>query len=94
MFEELMSSEETRRALQLERYFVIRPALGEVKEPAADLYAELVATELDQAYTSKAQAAFTKEELRAFLHDHELLGDAEEDPPMAAPLLGKAAASG
>ncbi|MCZ6720657.1 MAG: polysaccharide biosynthesis protein [Alphaproteobacteria bacterium] len=94
MFEELMSSEETRRALQLERYFVIRPALGEAKEPAASLYAELVTTELDQAYTSKAQTALTKEELRTFLRDHELLESAEEDPPMAAPLRGKAAVSG
>src|SRR6202049_10496 len=50
-YEELMNDEETRRALELERYFVVRPAFA-MPEKAKPHYAELREPAVEQPSNS------------------------------------------
>lgn len=87
LYEELMTTEETRRTLQLERYFVILPALGKSKDEVAHAYGDVVSTTVPRPYTSDAEPALTRAELRDFLLRYGLLSETPEsgEQPCEAP---------
>lgn len=84
MFEELMNLEETRRALELEKYFVVLPAFQELSQDIAGAYPGLVSAEVDNPYISDAEEALTREELIAALGAYGLLGEEERRTPEPA----------
>lgn len=94
LYEELMTSEEMRRAFQLKRFFVIVPALGADKDQVAHDYPEFVSSTVESCYTSDAEPALDKEELREFLRDNELLSDPAEPCRPAPARRQKRAGSG
>jgi FlaA1/EpsC-like NDP-sugar epimerase len=75
-YEELMNDEETRRALELDRYFVVRPAFAAPQ--AAQPYQELRASAVDQPYNSSNVATLSQAELADFLRRHSLFAGAPD----------------
>jgi FlaA1/EpsC-like NDP-sugar epimerase len=75
-YEELMNDEETRRALELERYFVVRPAFvtPQPKQP----YQEQRVAAVDQPYNSANVATLSQAELTDFLRRHDLIAGAAD----------------
>jgi FlaA1/EpsC-like NDP-sugar epimerase len=76
-YEELMNDEETRRALELERYFVVRPAFA-TPEKAKPHYEELRKTAVEQPYNSANVATLSQAELTDFLRRHDLVSGSPE----------------
>jgi len=71
LYEELMNEEETRRSVELERYFVVRPALS---SPDADNVGYgSIQRPVRTPYNSASVAPMSMEELTAFLHRNALL---------------------
>jgi FlaA1/EpsC-like NDP-sugar epimerase len=77
MYEELMSIEETRRAWELNRYFVVLPAYGCQHRSLDYNYAELISQSVGNPYNSSNEEPLSKEQLADFLKSNDLL---EEDP--------------
>lgn len=73
LFEELMTDEEKRRALELERYFVVRPAFEPYYRDSEYTYPGTVSAEVARAYNSANETPMTQDELRSFLHANDLL---------------------
>mgnify|MGYP005854597931 FL=1 len=76
MYEELMNNEETRRALELARYFVVIPAFRCVFRNIEYQYPNTLSNEVTNPYNSANEPALSKGELRKFLIKNHLL---EED---------------
>jgi len=76
MYEELMNQEETRRALELKRYFVVQPAFNcryrEINYKYADIERNIVVN----PYNSNNEKPLSKHQLAIFLKENNLL---EED---------------
>lgn len=72
IYEELLNEEEKRRTLELERFYVVRPA-SEANAPVDDSYPGLLATSVDEAYNSAQVTSMTVDALRAYLVEHDLL---------------------
>jgi FlaA1/EpsC-like NDP-sugar epimerase len=70
-FEELMNDEETRRSIELERYFVVRPALLRAGHPPA--YDAMVAEQVQKPYNSANEVPLSQETLTRFLHQNKLI---------------------
>lgn len=78
LYEELMSLEETRRTIELERYFSVLPAfMGLYREIGYD-YPGMVSQSVDDPYNSSSQTPLSKAELKAFLTGNGLLEEADE----------------
>ncbi|MEW5723154.1 MAG: SDR family NAD(P)-dependent oxidoreductase [Thermodesulfobacteriota bacterium] len=78
MYEELMSDEETRRALELTRYFVVLPAYRPAHRPAGHEYENLVAAQVSRPYNSALEQPLEKEALSGFLRENGLLSVEQE----------------
>jgi FlaA1/EpsC-like NDP-sugar epimerase len=79
MYEELMSAEETRRAWELERYFVILPAFTSPYRNVVYKYQDLQSKMVTNPYHSANEKPLAKDELRAFLKENNLFHeDAEQ----------------
>ena len=76
LYEELMSEEETRRSLELERYFVVMPAFTALYRNIEYEYDQVVSTTVKNPYNSSNETALSKGELKEFLQKDALL---EED---------------
>src|ERR1700733_3378362 len=76
-YEELMNDEETRRALELERSFVVRPAFPK-PEKAKPHYEELRETAVEEPYNSANVATLSQAELTDFLRRHDLVSGSPE----------------
>ena len=76
MYEELMNDEETRRALELESYFVVIPAFRSVSRRIDYRYPKTLSEEVTNPYNSGNEAPLSKPELKEFLTVNHLL---EED---------------
>lgn len=73
MYEELLNEEEVRRAMELPRYFVIRPAVPPLfRDPSTEEPPGALGP-VSRAYHSANETPMTREELRAYLKKHELL---------------------
>jgi FlaA1/EpsC-like NDP-sugar epimerase len=73
LYEELMSNEETRRAIELERYFSITPAFTGLYHHIEYDYEGIVSREIKNAYNSAHEAPLETDALREFLRTHKLL---------------------
>ncbi len=78
LYEELMNSEETRRAIELDRYFVVRPALVSADQWHDVTYPNQVGQSPGQPYTSETEAPLTQDELSEFLRLHRLIPTKEQ----------------
>jgi len=74
LYEELLNEEEIRRSLELERYFVVLPAVN-LTEARARRYPRLLDSPVTAAYNSASQPAMTQAALATFLRSHRLLED-------------------
>lgn len=78
MYEELMSLEETRRAVELTDYFAVLPAFhGLYRETAYD-YDDIVPGVVTNPYNSCNEAPMTQEQLTRFLYVNKLLEEPVE----------------
>lgn len=75
LYEELMNEEETRRTVELPRYFAILPALKPVYETINYDYPDMSSLGIDRPYNSAHEDCMTLAELRKFLIDGNLLND-------------------
>ncbi len=75
LYEELMSSEETRRAVELERYFAVLPAFRGMYRDIPYDYPGVVSDTVTNPYVSGSETPLDQEALRQFLRDNGLLGD-------------------
>ena len=86
LYEELMSSEETRRTIELESYFVVLPALRPIYNVVAYDYPDLVQNCMDHAYNSENERAMSIAELRSLLVKGQLLEEALQSFHLTSPL--------
>ena len=80
MYEELMSQEEVRRALELEGYFVVLPALREPREGTERDYGGILSRKVTNPYNSANEMPLTQEALKDFLFSNGLLEESESTP--------------
>ena len=73
MYEELMSSEETRRAWELEKYFVVLPAFSSLYRQTNYNYPDSIDKTVTNPYNSANQPTLSQEELLSFLTENSLL---------------------
>lgn len=75
MYEELMSHEETRRSLELERYFVVMPAFTALYRNITYQYEGVRSETVDNPYNSANEKPLNHETLSRFLIENNLLLD-------------------
>ncbi len=73
MYEELMNSEETRRTMELERFYVVLPVFGSVYRGTDYTYMGSVTSGIDKPYNSEIIEPMTKDKLKVFLYKNNLL---------------------
>jgi FlaA1/EpsC-like NDP-sugar epimerase len=73
LYEELMNEEETRRSIELERYFVVRPAM--LGDPGDD-YSGRPGIAVTRPYNSANEKPLSRADLAQFLHDKQLIEQA------------------
>jgi len=73
MYEELMSDEEVRRTIELERFFTVLPAFKGIYHNINYDYGNVVHDKVDRCYNSANEYVLTREELKKYLVDHKLL---------------------
>jgi FlaA1/EpsC-like NDP-sugar epimerase len=73
LYEELMSGEETQRAVELEKYFAVLPAFRNLYHEIDYIYPGEVSKDIGRAYVSSQEPAIEVEELREYLVEHDLL---------------------
>jgi len=73
MYEELMNTEETRRAIELEKYFVVVPAFTSIYRQVNYIYPEVVSKNVTNPYNSANEKPLSKEALKDFLITNHLL---------------------
>ena len=74
LYEELMSMEETRRALELPRYFSVLPAFRGIYRNINYRYPEILAEKVENPYVSADELALTREKIKEFLFKNNLFG--------------------
>lgn len=79
LYEELMSPEETRRALELKRYFSVLPAFRGIYHDIQYDYPDLVNTTVTNPYVSAEEQPLAVELIRVLLKEYKLLGTPDED---------------
>jgi FlaA1/EpsC-like NDP-sugar epimerase len=78
LYEELMSDEETRRSVELSRYFVVLPAFRGIYHDINYSYQDLISDEVSNPYVSAREPALSVEEIRELLVNNQLLGEPDE----------------
>ena len=73
LYEELMNDEETRRTVELPKYFVVLPAFKSIYEEIDYTYPGAIAQQVDRPYNSSVEPAMTAEELADFLTRNHLM---------------------
>lgn len=79
LYEELMSPEETRRALELKNYFSVLPAFRGIYHDIQYDYPDLVNATVTNPYVSAEEQPLTVEQIRILLKEYKLLGTPDED---------------
>lgn len=78
LYEELMSTEETRRALELKHYFSVIPAFRGIYHDIMYDYPDTISDSVTNPYVSAEEIPLTVADIRRFLMDNELLGKPSE----------------
>jgi FlaA1/EpsC-like NDP-sugar epimerase len=73
LYEELMNQEETRRALELPRYFVVLPAFRGIYKDITYDYPEVLSSVVDNPYISKEQHPMSVSEIQTFMKKNNLI---------------------
>ncbi len=73
LYEELLSEEETRRTVELEKYYVILPAFRAVYGHIEYDYPTVVSTMIDKPYNSRNQQPMSIEDIKGFLKSNQLI---------------------
>jgi FlaA1/EpsC-like NDP-sugar epimerase len=73
LYEELMTSEETARAIELENYFVIKPSVLRRFSEIEYTYDGTVSETVNKPYNSAIEPKMSQAELTNFLHENKLL---------------------
>ncbi len=85
LYEELMSSEETRRAIELTKYFAVLPAFRGIYHDISYDYPNTVSSRVTNPYVSAQERPLTIQQIRAFLLENGLLD--RPDGEVAWPLM-------
>lgn len=75
MYEELMSQEETRRAWELQNYFVVLPPFNAQSREMDYQYRDVVTRRVDNPYNSSNEDPLDRQRLLRFLRQNRLLED-------------------
>lgn len=73
MYEELLTSEETRRAVELEQYFVVRPAFTPIYSRISYEYPGLRSSRVERPYVSAEEPKLSVPDIRGLLDETGLL---------------------
>jgi FlaA1/EpsC-like NDP-sugar epimerase len=73
LYEELMSDEETRRTIELDKFFSVLPAFRGIYSDIKYNYSEIVSEIVEDPYVSEQQTVLTVKEIKTFLNDNNLL---------------------
>jgi len=76
LYEELMSDEETRRTIELDKFFSVLPAFRGIYSDIDYNYSTIVSELVEDPYVSEQQTSLTVEEVKGFLRNNKLLLDA------------------
>jgi len=79
LYEELMSDEETRRTIELDKFFSVLPAFRGIYSDIKYNYSEIVSDLVEDPYVSEQQTSLTVEEVRSFLSNNNLLSSFNKD---------------
>jgi FlaA1/EpsC-like NDP-sugar epimerase len=79
LYEELMSDEETRRAIELDKFFSVLPAFRGIYSDIEYNYSEIVSETVSDPYVSEQQSSLTVEEIKAFLTSNNLLSESSNN---------------
>jgi FlaA1/EpsC-like NDP-sugar epimerase len=79
LYEELMSSEETRRAIELENFFSVLPAFRGIYKNITYDYPDIKNDKVSNPYDSSREEPLTKEEIHTFLEKNNLLHSENQD---------------
>lgn len=79
LYEELMSGEETRRAVELKKYFSVLPAFRDVYHDISYDYSDIVNSIVTNSYVSSDEPPCTVEQIRVMLKDYKLLDTPKND---------------
>lgn len=78
LYEELMSHEETRRAVELEKYFAVKPAFVSLYNKAYYEFTGIVSETVTNPYNSSNEPVLSKDALRDFLLKNKLLEECKD----------------
>ena len=81
LYEELMSLEETRRAVELQDYFSVLPAFRGLYRDIHYNYEDKILDEVTNPYSSQEEPTMSKGELKMFLKEYNLLSKSEQIEP-------------
>ena len=73
LYEELMSDEETRRTMELDKFFVVLPAFRGIYSDIKYNYTKVVLDLVKDPYISEQQTSMTVEKVKVFLRNNKLL---------------------
>lgn len=73
LYEELMNDEETRRTVELKKYFSVLPAFRGIMQQLEYEYNNIISIKVDKPYVSSKEKPLTKDEIKQFLRDNDLL---------------------
>ncbi|MGV1098812.1 polysaccharide biosynthesis protein [Thiovibrio sp. JS02] len=73
LYEELMSDEETHRAIELPKYFLVLPAFRGLYNKVTYVYSDIVSHTVSNPYISSRETPLSIEELKLFLRSNNLL---------------------
>ena len=73
LYEELMSPEETRRAVELENYFAVLPAFRGIYHDIDYGYEDVVSTKVENPYVSADEIPYSVKQIKQFLKKNNLL---------------------
>lgn len=73
LYEELMTGEETGRAIELEKYFVIKPSIMKRFKNVDYSYENVISENVTNPYVSADEKVMSKQEINAFLRESGLI---------------------
>lgn len=73
LYEELMSDEETRRAVELENYFSVLPAYRGIYRDIDYYYPSELSRSVENAYNSAHEECYSKERLKEYIVQNNLI---------------------
>jgi hypothetical protein len=79
MYEELMSMEETRRAIEMTLYYTVMPAWKGLYKTIEYKYPDIISDNVTNPYHSGNEEPLDKAQLRKFLKENRLLYDDPEE---------------